>query len=155
MLTDRSEPGVPTRGISVRQPWADCILHRGKDYENRTWPLPWQYRGVPVWLHAGKTVDTIPSWAKYPGDDEHEDFPKTGPDRRGALLGVVVFDDSVHVESAAAQAQRRREPDPRLRSPWIAGPYGWHIRKVAALPEPIPYRGALSFFRVNLPDHPI
>lgn len=41
------------RAFSVRQPWADAILHRGKDVENRTWET--SYRGWAL-LHASKTV---------------------------------------------------------------------------------------------------
>jgi len=43
-----------SRAISLRQPWAWCLLH-GKDVENRDWWMP-QFKG---WLliHAGKTFD--------------------------------------------------------------------------------------------------
>ncbi|MDU0301914.1 hypothetical protein [Streptomyces sp. PAL114] len=41
------------RGISIRQPWAACILHGDKRVENR--PRPWG----PGWrlLHAGVAID--------------------------------------------------------------------------------------------------
>lgn len=41
------------RGITIRQPWATCIL-AGKTTENR--PRPWPWRGW-VLLHAGQKLD--------------------------------------------------------------------------------------------------
>jgi len=40
--------------LSIRQPWANRILHDGKDIENRDWPT--LFRG-PVLIHAGKKPD--------------------------------------------------------------------------------------------------
>lgn len=48
------------RAISVRQPWAWLLLHKGKNVENRSWALPACYVGVPLLLHAGKTEASVP-----------------------------------------------------------------------------------------------
>ena len=48
------------RAISVRQPWAWLLLHKGKDVENRSWALPARYVGDPLLLHAGKTEAPVP-----------------------------------------------------------------------------------------------
>lgn len=42
------------RGISIRQPWATCIVVGAKTIENRLRPWPW-----PGWilLHAGQQID--------------------------------------------------------------------------------------------------
>ena len=37
-------------------------------------------------------------------------------------------------------------------SPWFFGPYGYTLEYPEKLPSPIPYRGALGFFEVTLPE---
>lgn len=49
-MTAELEGGDWIRGITIRQPWATCIL-AGKSPENR--PKHWPWRGW-VLLHAGK-----------------------------------------------------------------------------------------------------
>lgn len=78
----RNNPGMDARVLTVRQPWADAIIHGGKDVENRSWTTG--YRGR-LWIHAGLGVDR---WAGL-------DFDETA---RGVLVGHVrlvdVVDDS-------------------------------------------------------------
>ncbi|MGG7568980.1 hypothetical protein [Streptomyces sirii] len=50
------EPSDWIRGITIRQPWATCIL-AGKDVENR--PKPWSWRGWLL-LHAGLRTEHAP-----------------------------------------------------------------------------------------------
>lgn len=51
------------KALSIRQPWAWCIIYAGKDIENRTWAT--QYRG-PVLIHAAKTWNRQSEWdAEY------------------------------------------------------------------------------------------
>ncbi|MGA4953736.1 hypothetical protein [Streptomyces lydicamycinicus] len=51
-----ADPGTWIRGITIRQPWATCIL-AGKDVENR--PAPWPWRGWLL-LHAGQATERAP-----------------------------------------------------------------------------------------------
>lgn len=123
---------LPTKALSIMQPWAGLIVHGLKDIENRSWPT--RYRG-PVLIHAGKKRD---------GDaqDDVDGFihPVTGepldPDAlaavtysTGGIVGVAEIVDCVS----------------RSNSPWFVGEYGFVIRNARPLPF-VPCRGALGFF---------
>ena len=128
---------MPRYAISVRQPWADAILTRGKTVENRTWCLPARMEGVPVWLHAGKKPDRLPLVIPYLGETvAARGLPQPGPDRYGAIVGIVTFAGCAH-----------REHDAAL-SPWWFGPHGWRISHAESLEKPHPYPGKLRFFAV-------
>ncbi|MFE0737423.1 hypothetical protein [Streptomyces sp. NPDC058855] len=51
-----ADPGAWVRGITVRQPWATCVL-AGKTIENR--PVHWPWRGWLL-LHAGQATERAP-----------------------------------------------------------------------------------------------
>ncbi|RCH65500.1 hypothetical protein DT019_27295 [Streptomyces sp. SDr-06] len=120
------EDGDWIRGITVRQPWATCIL-AGKRPENR--PKPWSWRGW-VLLHAAKAkpesavlrdplvVRTIR------GRELH----------LGAVIGVARLTDC------------HQDPDrSSLCTPW-AQPEAWHLvlADVQELALPIPVGGQLG-----------
>ncbi|MCL7496070.1 hypothetical protein M8I34_32395 [Streptomyces sp. MCA2] len=54
--TTTADPDTGIRGITIRQPWAACIL-AGKHVENR--PAPWSWRGWLL-LHAGQVTERAP-----------------------------------------------------------------------------------------------
>ncbi|MFF8960786.1 hypothetical protein [Streptomyces sp. NPDC014894] len=56
MTTTPPPAGDWIRGITIRQPWATCIL-AGKDVENR--PRPWSWRGWLL-LHTGQITERAP-----------------------------------------------------------------------------------------------
>ena len=116
------------KALSIRQPWAWCILH-GKPVENRDW---WtRYRG-PLLIHAAKGMTrpeyedccdfaarlglTVPTMAELP---------------RGGIVGRVRLVDCV-----------ARHP-----SPWFEGLYGFVLTDVELLPF-TPLKGALGLFDV-------
>jgi hypothetical protein len=49
---------VPTRALSVRQPWAHAITSLGKTIENRGAHFPYAWRG-PVLIHASSSLGPI------------------------------------------------------------------------------------------------
>jgi hypothetical protein len=128
------------KAISVRQPWAWCILNIGKDIENRDWPT--RVRGR-VLIHASKGM-TRDEWDDCLATCHHvsdaRPFPPDtvlpGPAElvRGALLGSVEVVDCVT----------------RSSSPWFFGDYGFVLRDPRPLAKPVPYKGALGFF--DVPD---
>jgi len=117
--------------ISIRQPWGWCILHAGKDVENRAWELPHKFIGKPVLLHAGKTIeqDDIEILrslgVKVPNDLE-----------TGGIIGVTVFGWTG-----------------RSGSWWGAeDQYNWRIDQSRTNPLPFfPCPGRLNFFTVDYP----
>ncbi|WP_121751229.1 hypothetical protein [Streptomyces sp. E2N166] len=109
-------------GISVKQPYAACILTGAKPVENR--PRPWK----PGWvlLHASKTID------------QHAlRLPLVGRTIRGrqlvtgAVLGVARITDCHQDADRSAPC-----------SEW-AHPEAWHLvlDDVQELPLPVPARG--------------
>ncbi|PWE32750.1 hypothetical protein DDZ14_08365 [Maritimibacter sp. 55A14] len=117
------------KAISIRQPWADAILHHGKDVENRNWYTP--YRG-PVLIHAAK------AWGPAERADLEliaqiigRDLPATKP-RLGGIVGRAEIVDCVT----------------EMASPWFFGRFGFVLRNAEPLPFQ-PCRGALGFFEPN------
>ncbi|MFD9794755.1 hypothetical protein ACFWXK_27845 [Streptomyces sp. NPDC059070] len=110
------------RGISIRQPYAACILAGDKTVENR----PGRWRTGWVLLHTSQTVDRPALRVPLIG--------RTIRDRQlvtGAVVGVARITDC-HQDLAGAP----------LCSPW-AHPDAWHLvlDDVQELPLPVPARG--------------
>ncbi|MFB8406582.1 hypothetical protein [Streptomyces sp. NPDC055912] len=110
------------RGISIRQPYAACILAGAKTVENR----PGRWRTGWVLLHTSKTVERPALRVPLIG--------RTIRDRQlvtGAVVGVARVTDC-HQDLEGAP----------LCSPW-AHPGAWHLvlDDVQELPLPVPARG--------------
>lgn len=117
---------LPERALSIRQPWADAIVHHGKDIENRDWST--RFRG-PVCIHAAR------AW----GEAERQTLLSLVEDgllpdaRHGPLGGIIGIAEIVDCVDASS-------------SPWFYGRHGFVLRNARPVPF-IPVRGALSFFR--------
>lgn len=115
------------KALSIRQPWAWCILHGKKPVENRTWAT--SYRG-PILIHAAKGMTRV----EY---EEATDFaailgchpPLAEEIQRGGIIGRAKLVDCVS----------------RHASPWFFGPYGFVLADVEPLPF-TPLKGALGLF---------
>jgi hypothetical protein len=117
--------------LSIRQPWAWVILHRGKDVENRTWPT--KFRGRLL-IHAAKIMRNEDWRAGYMAFSRcAQSLGMEGPQALdyGGIVGSVELVDCV-TESA---------------SPWFAGPFGFVLRNPQPLPFR-PFRGRLRLFEV-------
>ena len=123
---------LPTKALSVRQPWAWAILHAGKDVENRSWQAMnhgLNQRGRFA-LHASAGLGK--------GEYEHAaefmasigvDCPAAADLPRGGIVGSFEIIDAVK----------------QCDSKWFFGPRGL----ILANPEPcdfIPVKGCLGFF---------
>jgi hypothetical protein len=109
------------RAISIRQPWAQAILHRGKNVENR--PMRTHYRGR-ILIQASLKVER----------DEALKL-KLDPDElpTGAIVGCVEIVDCVQ----------------NAKSKWAErGQWHWLLRNPRILTKPIPLKGKLGFIRV-------
>jgi len=120
--------------LSVRPPWAQCLMGRWKPCENRTWTT--RYRGWLL-LHAGRTYDpagrefalrlSVPGWAL--------DDPAYG------YLGVINL-VGVHASTDCSGGC----------GAWgAAGQYHWVMRDPRPFPQPIPGRGLLALYRTQIP----
>lgn len=111
------------RVLTVRQPWAGAILHRGKDVENRVRNVAGGYRGL-VAIHVGLRHDynSVAAHNAIAGYlDEHSIYGY------GAIIGIV---DLVDVHTADDCWERDKQ---RLMSLYQSGPEG--RREVANLPD--------------------
>ncbi|MYS37595.1 hypothetical protein K388_07243 [Streptomyces sp. KhCrAH-43] len=117
------------RGISIRQPWATCIVLGAKTIENR--PRPWPWRGW-VLLHAGQQTDRpalrVPLIART---IRGRDLPT------GAVIGIARLTDS------------HQDPADSPPCTEFAQTGAWHLElsDVQALALPIPARGQLGPWR--------
>lgn len=135
------------KALSIKQPWAWLYCAPDlKDVENRTWPTDIRGR---VLIHAslsqedmggmvladieyrmeksgkilGEIIDFITAF--YAGD---LDF--------GAIIGEVEIIDCVA----------------KSNSPWFIGPFGFVRANPVLYKHPIPYKGQLGFFDVDIPE---
>ncbi|MDD5092807.1 MAG: ASCH domain-containing protein [Dehalococcoidia bacterium] len=124
------------KALSIKQPWAYLICAGYKDIENRDWPT--NFRGR-IYVHAGKSLDDK-GWEFIERRMKPEvwsqmwtmDFIGSLP--RGAIIGEVDIVDCV-TES---------------ESPWFVGRYGFVLTNPVLYEKPIPYRGRLGLFEINL-----
>ena len=126
-----------TKALSVRAPWAWAIMH-GKPVENRDWPT--NFRGV-IWLHQGKTwkqaeIDDDWETIQYMAKDDGLALPTVDWDAMKAACGCII--SSVEIVDCV-------DAHP---SAFFMGEYGFVLRNPVPLSEPIPFKGALSFFTV-------
>ncbi|MBT2429396.1 ASCH domain-containing protein [Streptomyces sp. ISL-112] len=111
------------RALTIRQPWAGAIVHQTKRVENRTWKLPAAHHGARILIHAGARPD--------------RDAQVEGPhlDVFSAIVGIATITGYHWAD----------EWD--CCGPWAFNQtYHWTLTDVAALPEPVPAKGALGFW---------
>lgn len=131
----RRDPGtLPSRALSIRQPWAWTILYAGKRVENRTWYTG--YRG-PIFLHAGLRVDHSAV------EDLREAIERVPAPRPAAYCGAIVA-TAVLVDCVASSDV------PSEQREWANGPWCFILEKVEPLPEPVALRGELGLFAVPI-----
>lgn len=117
------------RAISIRQPWAWCIVNGYKDVENRDWAT--KHRGE-ILIHAAKFVDL--AGYKFIEENFPEIFaimPGYKDIERGGVVGKATIMDCIE----------------KSLSLWFFGKYGFQLENAEPLPF-IPYSGQLGFFTI-------
>ncbi|MEW2069015.1 ASCH domain-containing protein [Streptomyces sp. NPDC007346] len=120
------------RALTIRQPWAAAIAHGSKRTENRSWPVPAKHVGTRILIHAAAST--------YAAIGRLRVIEITGiepdaqwPEARGAVIGVATL-AGCHFDNECC-------------TPWgMDGFFHWELTDVAALPEPVPAKGALGFW---------
>jgi hypothetical protein len=120
------------RALSIRQPWADMIVHHTKRIENRSWPT--KFRGEFL-IHAS----SVCTWREY-----NEAVASAAPLLTGRLPGPRDLDRG-GIVGVATLVDCVTEHE----SLWFVGEYGFVLDHVRALPF-IPCRGMLGFFTPKL-----
>ena len=135
-LVKRTKSALDLRALTIRQPWLDAIITDDTDpkrTENRTTRT--HRRGL-VLLHAGKSYDlhaverpVMGRWMARTGA-----FRLRAP--LGAILGLAQITDCHEADGCCAPWG---EPGP--------GVFHYTLDRVRRLPQPVPCRGALGFWR--------
>lgn len=119
--------------ISIRQPWAWCIVHGFKPVENRTWST--SYRG-PILIHTGKDVDLEGMRAVRRIFGGLGKDPLTVPAAMTLPVGGIV---------GRAELVDVVDSHP---SPWFFGPYGFVFANARPL-DLIKCRGQLGIYEID------
>lgn len=120
------------KALSIAQPWAECIVSKGKNVENRSWST--KQRGF-VAIHASA------SYSKARFDYCYEDY-RIRLKRDDLPFGVIVgFAEIVDVITENELTSRTKK--------WFGGEYGFVLKNVIKLKEPIPAKGSLGFWKLK------
>jgi ASCH domain len=127
------------RALSVRPPWAWLLVNGFKKIENRTRRT--NQRGQ-ILIHAGSRM-TQAEYDHVAAFLLREDLPIQLPPvtalPQGALVGVCELVGCVQT-SDSVWFDKDTENN-----------FGWQIDNARAFKTPIPYRGMLGFFNVDMP----
>ncbi len=142
------------RALTVCEPFATLIctpeadLPAGvmqKRIENRTWHM--NYRG-PLAIHAGKSRQ----WIVTSHGDRYTDLRFNLPISSmtfGAVLGLAVVEDCLHVEQIRSGVADQRYPWIKTHQHTV-GPYCIVLSRAVRASTPIQHRGFQSLF--DVPD---
>ena len=140
------------KAITLRQPWANAIVHGGKRIENRSWGPPRQ--GARLALHAGANFDAdARDWiAEMTGLN-----PAAAPwlydvDRnipRGVIVATFEVLGVIHPLSADEDVATWKAAGLDVR--WYMGPpsIGWVIGKVRVLSKYVAVRGSQGLWELG------
>ena len=134
------------KAITLTQPWATLVAIGAKRIETRSWPT--NYRG-PIAIHAAKGL------ALVGGLSGLQDLCATQPFRRvfqahnlvpeKLPLGMVIATAEV-VDVVATEFLGDISPQERAFGLYDPERYGWYLRNVQPLLQPVPAKGALGLW---------
>jgi hypothetical protein len=134
------ETEKPLQALTLRHPWAYAITHLGKRIENRTWRPPAALIGRSLAIHGG----AVPKGAALAGAAHAMTILRISglaPPITELLLAEAVTPGIVAVARVSGVVTESL-------SPWFGGPYGWVLRDVFVLPEPVAVKGARGLWAV-------
>lgn len=143
----------PEYALSGYAEWFWLMGKNWKDVENRSWRLPSKLRHLlplRIYLHASKTkapkediefiLSNLDVHQKILFQSCHWDF------YRGSIIGeITITGQTVRVSSSAF------EGFDGFHSKWFFGPFGFIVNNGVLYDNPIPRKGALGFFKSNIP----
>ncbi len=135
---------IPTRALTVKQPWATALLYPGvtrKIGEYRSWrPRIGTGSGVDIAVHAAATVD------RHAREDGHERVSlyawNTALDRLGAVRGAIIGKVRLYYITSAEHVEGL-PGCPIPASGWF-----WGLGVPIVLPEPIPCHGQQGLWTI-------
>lgn len=114
--------------LTLYQPMAFAVIHRGKDIENRDWQPSAKVRAERPWIaiHAGqKYEESDATWLRARGVSWSDTDIV-----RGAILGIAKLTDVIT----------------HSNSKWFIGRYGWCLSNITPLTRPLKVNGQLSLW---------
>ena len=137
------------KALSGYAEWFWVIAKGWKEVENRPWPLTRYIKPeelpLRIYLHASKTVasfdeiNLISTLLMQEDINKLTEFSTVDWSKyRGAIIGETTITMPYHEGDS---------------SPWYFGPNGFWVKDSVLYDAPVPYRGQLGFFPVNLPEH--
>jgi hypothetical protein len=120
------------KALSVAQPWAHCIISEGKNVENRNWNT--KLRGF-IAIHASAKYDI--GRFRYCNEDHDINLRKEDVSF-GAILGFAEIIDVITENEVNKETKD-----------WFIGEYGFVLRNIIKLNEPITAKGSLGFWKVD------
>lgn len=126
--------------------WFWLMARNIKPIENRKWPLPNKIKSqlpLHIYLHASKKKATFQEVKfildRLTNDQRREFFDVEWEAIRGHIIAEITLVEEV------------TEHD----SPWFFGPYGFVVKDGKLLDSPVPWRGQLGFFDVELENQEV
>lgn len=124
---------LPTKALSIRQPWAWAIVHGGKRIENRNWnmtrPENFKFRGT-FCIHASRSL----TQKEYRDAAEFmETIDVICPPAKDLLRGQII--GTANLVDIVTESE----------SPWFFGPKGLVLADVKPI-KPFASGGYLGFF---------
>lgn len=136
------------KALTLTQPWATLVALGAKQIETRSWYT--NYRG-PLAIHAAKR---FPGWAQELMEEEPfskylslwkaKDLPRGEVIAVCTLTSVVSTDRLRPLFVSGGLSQEEYE-----FGDYSTGRYGWYLRDIIALTDPMPARGALGLWNCN------
>lgn len=123
---------VELRALSIAQPWAECIVSKGKNVENRSWNT--KFRGYFA-IHASqsKSADRFEYCRSEMGirlNPSDLEF--------GCIVGFAELVDVITEDEITRETKK-----------WFGGEYGFVLKNVIRLKNPVPAKGSLSFWKLR------
>lgn len=118
------------KALSVKQPWAYCIMHLGKDIENRTRKTSLR---ETIAIHASKQID----WdAYYALRFQGYELPLAENLITGKVLGTVELTDCVQAHTSKWKEE---------------GTWGYVLQSPKPFTMPFEAKGQLGFWNCEIP----
>jgi hypothetical protein len=131
------------KALTLHGVWAWCVMHAGKNVENRSWTPPLSMLGKRIAIHAGQNAgdQSSQAWAR-----EEHGAPLTFP--KGVILGTVLLRG--YADGETHEGVSKQEAIKIELSEWAGdGSCWWILEDPQLLPKPIPCKGALGLWNVS------
>jgi len=158
------------KALSGYAEWFWLMAKGWKDVENRPKSLPKEIAcslPVRIYLHASKTKtpsEQLDFIREHLTSDQYAEYLSVDWDNlRGCIIGEITitkqmmkrrYKESDHVDIGSQQKELEiyiASNDPCVSS-WFFGLFGYAVKEGILYESPIPYKGQLGFFEIELPE---